>query len=117
MTATDDGWQVVSRGTATRLQFNDDGDMFEGVFEAHVEIPDGDDTYRYLEFTDAATGELVQISESYQLRRAFADMPAGTYVRITRKREIPMGGGRNPMIDYLVEARMKLLPQRTGENT
>lgn len=100
----DGGWDTASEGTANRVEFDTDGETFEGVYRGPVKIQNGDEVYDYLEFT-GTDGEPYQISASYQLSRVFENIEQGTFCRITRKREIPMGNGRNPMKDYRVQTR------------
>lgn len=104
MARTDEEWDTVSAGSASRVEFDTDGDTFTGTFNGLAKITNEKtgEVYDYLEFT-GDDGELYQISASYQLLRTFHDIAPGTYCRITRKREIPMGNGKNPMKDYRVE--------------
>lgn len=108
MARTEPEWKLVSRGSATRVEFDKDGDVFTGVFEGTVDVTNEatGEVYDYLEFT-GDDGELYQISASYQLSRTFRNIPPGTYCRITRKREIPMGNTKNPMKDYRVETQAR----------
>lgn len=104
--AAPETWDVASEGSASRVEFDTDGDVFTGKYRGPVIVtnPNTGENYDYLEFT-GDDGELYQISSSYQLAGVFTNVKPGTYCRITRKREIPMGNGRNPMKDYRVETR------------
>lgn len=105
-TSPDDDWEIASHGVPSRIEFDTDGDTFTGYYTGMQEVTNDatGETYDYLGFL-GTDGEPYQISASVQLRQIFADVQTGSLAEITRKREIPMGNGRNPMKDYRVRVR------------
>jgi hypothetical protein len=100
---TDDGFETVAEAR-TKMQFDADGDVWEGYWEgfATVTDPNTEEEYEYMNFRDEA-GDGYQVSASYQLKRAFADIPTGMYSRIQRLSVTSTKRGN--MINFRVQVR------------
>jgi hypothetical protein len=83
MAKSEDTWTTISENRS-RIVFDTVGDVWEGYYEGPDKIadPNTEEVYDYLNFRDEA-GDGYMVSASYQLSRAFADVPEGTYVRLT----------------------------------
>jgi hypothetical protein len=93
-------WTTVAEAR-TKIVFDTDGDVFAGFFDGPEEItnPNTGEVYDYLNFRND-TGAYT-VSATYQLGRAFASIPVGTLVRITRLSESPVKTGM--MTNFKVE--------------
>ena len=86
-TFSEDEWETVAE-QRSRIVFDEDGDTWTGTYEGVQEVPDPENAgefFTYLNFR-GDDNEGYQMSASYMLRKAFinGNIPAGTYVKITR---------------------------------
>lgn len=79
--ATEEDWEVHSEPRTTIIT-DTVGDEWEGFYEgiATIHNDTDDEDYEYLNFRDES-GDPYQISASYDLKRAYASIPVGTYTK------------------------------------
>jgi len=99
----DEEWTTVAEARS-RIVFDTIGDVWEGYYEGPETVHDDvkNEDYEYLDFRDQA-GDGFMASASYQLSRAFTDIPVGTYVRMTVLGFTETRNGR--MTNFKVQAR------------
>jgi hypothetical protein len=97
-------WDVVSEPRSTIIT-DTLGDEWEGYYEGpaiiHNEVENED--YEYLNFRDSS-GDPYQISASFDLKRAFENIPVGTYSKFVLVELKPRPKG-NPLKLYKVYTR------------
>lgn len=100
-------WETVHSESGAPIDF-EIGSQFVGTFLGidHIVPPnssDPSDEFDQAKFTDA-DGNTRTINLGYVLAEAFADVPAGKKVRITRMADVPSNDPKkNDMKDYRVE--------------
>ena len=74
-------WTVVAEPRATIIMTDVD-DQWEGYYEGPATIHNDvtEEDYEYLNFRDSS-GDPYQISASYDLKRAYANIAVGTYTK------------------------------------
>jgi hypothetical protein len=79
--ATESEWDVASEPRSTIIT-ETIGDEWEGFYEGPATIHNDEtgEDYEYLNFRDSA-GDPYQISASYDLKRAYGNIPQGTYTK------------------------------------
>jgi hypothetical protein len=109
---TTNEWSTVSEGAATRLQFEKFGDVFIGTYvgEATITPPEADpfDVYQFraaLDQEGLEENELVQMSQSYELKQTMSKVSPGTLCRIEYVKDVPTSRGLNPMKSFKVQTR------------
>ncbi len=100
----DDGWNVVSDESPTKVIFDTIGDVFQGVFEGEKEITpkEGDPFTMYL--FRGPDGELFGIPESFKIKTGMAEVKAGQECRIEYVKDVNVGRPQ-PMKDYRISVR------------
>lgn len=103
-------FEVVDRGAATTVTFDNIGDAFVGIYEYTTLV----------EVTDKKTGEIEKIAQAMftgadgnpycifpgaSLERGLRRLTGGDWVRITYERDVPTGQP-SPMKSYVVERGM-----------
>lgn len=116
MAKANDGWETVVEEAGIKVQFDEIGDVFIGVYLSTETITDpnpkeGDDG-EFLaanftgEFPEEVKGKPCQLFPGWKLRNALSQVNSGDMVRITYVKDLKMSGaGRNDMKDFRVEIR------------
>lgn len=91
--------------TRGKMQFDEDGDTFTGIWEGfeEIQVPGKPEEapYLYCNFRNQEHGAFA-MSASYQLEQHMRKVETGALVRVTRTGSTKMAKG-NPMIHFRVE--------------
>jgi len=108
----DEGWEVVSEETATKIIFDSFGDTWDGVKVGIeiIEMPQDSKGNAQEPFVQVLfrkypenDGVLYGVNESYKLTK-LQDIPDGKIVRMTYVKDVEVGKG-NPMKDFRILMR------------